>query len=174
MALVTPTWMVKAIYNICPTTLKRLGIQAVLTDLDNTLIAWDNPHGTAQLRQWLDQMHAAGITIMVVSNNSSKRVGEALTGMDLPYVARALKPLPVGIKRAVRQLGLDESACIMVGDQLLTDMVAGKLAGVRTVLVQPLVKTDQWNTLPNRFIEGFIKRYMKRKGILKYMEDIDE
>ncbi|WP_155286750.1 YqeG family HAD IIIA-type phosphatase [Lacticaseibacillus zhaodongensis] len=174
MALVTPTWMVKAIYNIRPATLKRLGIQAVLTDLDNTLIAWNNPEGTVQLRQWLEEMHVAGITVMVVSNNSNDRVGKALAGMELPYVARALKPLPVGIARAVHRLKLDRRACIMVGDQLLTDMVAGNLAGVRTVLVKPLISTDQWNTLPNRFVEGFIKRHMKRKGTFKYMEDIDD
>ena len=41
-----PTWMVEAIYQITPAQLKNLGIKAVLTDLDNTLIAWNNPDGT--------------------------------------------------------------------------------------------------------------------------------
>ncbi|MCI1284073.1 MAG: YqeG family HAD IIIA-type phosphatase [Lacticaseibacillus songhuajiangensis] len=174
MALVTPTWMVKAIYNIRPATLKRLGIQAVLTDLDNTLIAWNNPNGTEQLREWLAEMHTAGITVMVVSNNNHKRVAKAVAGFDVPFTARALKPLAVGIDRAVRELKLPKKACIMVGDQLLTDVIAGNLAGVRTVLVQPLIETDQWNTLPNRFFEGFIKRNMKRKGTYHYLEDIDD
>lgn len=174
MALVTPTWMVEAIYNIQPATLKRRGIQAVLTDLDNTLIAWNNPNGTPQLRDWLQAMQQAGITVMVVSNNNHERVKKAVAGLDVPFTARALKPLTVGINRAVKTLGIDKSACIMVGDQLLTDVIAGNLAGVKTVLVQPLVQTDQWNTLPNRFIEGFIKRDMKRKGTYHYTEDIHD
>ena len=174
MALVTPTWMVKAIYNIEPSTLKKRGIAAVLTDLDNTLIAWNNPDGTPQLRTWLKRMQDAGITVMVVSNNNHARVKRAVGSMDLPFTARALKPLPVGINRAVKQLGLTKDECIMVGDQLMTDVIAGHLAGVRTVLVKPLIKTDQWNTLPNRFIEGFIKADMKRKGTFKYREDIDD
>ena len=174
MALVTPTWMVKAIYKIRPATLKRLGIQAVLTDLDNTLIAWDNPNGTEQLHDWLAEMQTAGITVMVVSNNSHERVAKALAGLDLPFTARALKPLTVGINRAVKQLQLPKEACIMVGDQLMTDVIAGNSAGVRTVLVEPLVSTDQWNTLPNRFVEGFIKRHMKREGTYKYLEDIND
>lgn len=174
MALVTPTWMVKAIYNIEPSTLKKRGIAAVLTDLDNTLIAWNNPDGTPQLRRWLERMNDAGITVMVVSNNNHERVQRAVGAMDLPFTARALKPLPVGINRAVKELGLRKDECIMVGDQLLTDVIAGHLAGVRTVLVKPLIKTDQWNTLPNRFIEGFIKADMKRKGTFKYREDIDD
>lgn len=33
-----------------PRTIKKLGIKAVLTDLDNTLIAWNNPDGTEELK----------------------------------------------------------------------------------------------------------------------------
>ncbi len=42
----------------------------------------------------------------------------------------------------------------MVGDQLITDMQAGNLAGVATVLVKPLVETDKWNTRINRFLKN--------------------
>jgi predicted HAD superfamily phosphohydrolase YqeG len=51
----------------------------------------------------------------------------------------------------------------MVGDQLLTDMVAANLSGVRGVLVKPLIETDAWNTKLNRFLELFIKRSLKKK-----------
>ena len=50
-----PTWMVNAIYDLTPEQLKAQGIKAVLTDLDNTLIAWNNPNGTPQLKEWLAQ-----------------------------------------------------------------------------------------------------------------------
>ena len=66
-----PTWMVEAIYQITPEQLKAQGIKALLTDLDNTLIAWNNPNGTEELRDWLAQMEAAGIPVIVVSNNLS-------------------------------------------------------------------------------------------------------
>ncbi len=51
-----PTWMIDAIYKITPAQLKKLGIKAVLTDLDNTLIAWNNPDGTEELKTWLLEM----------------------------------------------------------------------------------------------------------------------
>lgn len=51
-----PTWMVEAIYQITPAQLKNLGIKAVLTDLDNTLIAWNNPDGTEELLTWILEM----------------------------------------------------------------------------------------------------------------------
>ena len=34
-------------------------IHAVLVDLDNTLIAWNNPDGTPEVRAWLDEMTMA-------------------------------------------------------------------------------------------------------------------
>ncbi|HJA24177.1 MAG TPA: YqeG family HAD IIIA-type phosphatase, partial [Candidatus Limosilactobacillus intestinavium] len=66
-----PTWMVKTVYNISPDQLKQYGIKAVLSDLDNTLIAWNNPNGTPELRQWMSELRQAGIPLIVVSNNSA-------------------------------------------------------------------------------------------------------
>ena len=62
-----PTWMVEAIYQITPAQLKNLGIKAVLTDLDNTLIAWNNPDGTEELLTWIKKKKNAGITYIFLS-----------------------------------------------------------------------------------------------------------
>ena len=88
-----PTWMVERAYEISPAALKRQGIRAVFSDLDNTLIAWNNPNGTPELRAWMEELHQAGIPLIVVSNNSRVRIGKAVQKLDLPYVARSLKPL---------------------------------------------------------------------------------
>lgn len=170
MGLLTPTWFVQAIYGLTPASLKRNGIKAVLTDLDNTLIAWNNPDGTPELRAWLADMKEAGITVMVVSNNNRNRIARALAKLDLPFVARALKPMPVGIDKAVAHLGLQKREVVMVGDQLLTDIAAGNAARVKTILVKPLIETDAWNTRFNRFFENLIFKFMKPKD---YQEDLN-
>ncbi|KRK71867.1 YqeG family HAD IIIA-type phosphatase [Lacticaseibacillus nasuensis] len=172
MAIITPTYAVKAIYGLTPEQLRHHGVRAILTDLDNTLIAWNNPDGTPELRQWLNRMHDAGIIVMVVSNNNADRVSRALAKLDLPFVSRALKPLPVGINRAVRKLHLPKKAVVMVGDQLLTDVVASNVAGVRSILVQPLIETDAWNTRINRFFEHFLFKLLNHRQPLTYQEDL--
>ncbi|WP_390406839.1 YqeG family HAD IIIA-type phosphatase [Lacticaseibacillus jixiensis] len=172
MAIFKPTWLVKAVYGLTPERLHEQGIKAILTDLDNTLIAWNNPDGTKELHSWLKTMQEAGITVMVVSNNNHDRISRALSKLALPFVSRALKPLPVGINRAVKQLGLPKSAVVMVGDQLLTDVMAGNAAGVKTILVQPLVATDAWNTRINRFMERFVFMLLGGKKRLVYKEDL--
>lgn len=157
-----PTWMVEAIYQITPEQLQKAGIKAVLTDLDNTLIAWNNPDGTEELRQWLAEMAAAGIPVIVVSNNNAERVRQAIAPLGLDFIARALKPFARGIKEACRNLQLQPSEVVMVGDQLMTDIKAAHSAGVRSILVKPVVATDAWNTRINRFFESKIIKHLQK------------
>ncbi|MDU1888837.1 MAG: YqeG family HAD IIIA-type phosphatase [Enterococcus faecalis] len=158
-----PTWMIDVIYKITPAQLKKLGIKAVLTDLDNTLIAWNNPDGTEELKTWLLEMKNAGITVLVVSNNKDSRIKRVVEKFDLDYVARALKPTARGFKLAEKKLGLKPSEMLMVGDQIMTDIRGANAAGIRNVLVQPIVDTDGWNTRINRFFERKIMKYLSKK-----------
>ncbi|MEO1772818.1 MULTISPECIES: YqeG family HAD IIIA-type phosphatase [Enterococcus] len=158
-----PTWMVDAIYQITPEQLKKQGIKAVLTDLDNTLIAWDNPDGTKELLDWLKVMDEAGIPVVVVSNNKASRVARAVQQFRLDFVSRAMKPFSAGIKSAQSKLGLSSNEIIMIGDQIMTDVRGANAAGIRSVLVRPIVDTDNWNTQINRFFERKIMRYLLNK-----------
>lgn len=170
-----PTWMVNSIYSVSPDQLKQHGIRAVFSDLDNTLIAWNNPDGTPELRQWLSDLRQAHIPLIVISNNSKKRVGKAVANLDLPFVSRSLKPLSFGITRARKKLGLKKSEVVMVGDQLLTDMLAANQAGVRSILVRPLINTDKWDTQINRFFERQVwKKLRQEDQNLTWQEDLND
>ena len=170
-----PTWMVKTIYAVSPDQLKERGIRAVFSDLDNTLIAWNNPDGTPELREWMSALKNAGIPLIVISNNSKNRVAKATKNLDLPFVSRSLKPLSFGINRARTKLGLKKSEVVMVGDQLMTDMIAANEAGVRSILVKPLLDTDKWDTRINRFFERIVWKKLKRKyPDLTWQEDLND
>lgn len=155
--------MVDAIYKITPSQLERLGIKAVLTDLDNTLIAWNNPDGTAELLQWISEMKNAGIPVIVISNNKASRIQRAIEKFDLEYVARAMKPTTKGFKEAESKLNLKREELVMIGDQIMTDIRGANAAGIRNILVQPIVDTDGWNTRINRFFEGHIMKHLAKK-----------
>lgn len=167
--------MVKNIYQVSPQELRAKGIRAVFSDLDNTLIAWNNPDGTPELRRWMDDLHTAGIPLIVISNNSKQRVAKATANLNLPFISRALKPLSFGIARARRKLGLKKHEVVMVGDQLMTDVAAANRAGVYSILVQPLISTDKWVTWPNRLMDNLIEKDLKKKyPNLKWQEGLTE
>ena len=158
-----PTWMIDAIYHLTPEQLRKQNIKAVLTDLDNTLIAWNNPDGTQELIEWIQVMKDAGIPVIILSNNSAPRVERVAKILDLDYVPRAIKPTIIGFKKAEALLNLPKEDILMVGDQIMTDIWGANLAGIRTVLVKPIIDSDAWNTKFNRYMELHIMNYLIKK-----------
>ena len=170
-----PTWMIDAIYDITPEQLKEQGIEAVLTDLDNTLIAWNNPDGTKELLHWIETMKEAKIPVIVVSNNKASRIDRAVKHLGLDYVSRAMKPFQKGFNEVERRYNLPKDKLLMVGDQLMTDIKGANNAGIRNVLVKPIVETDAWNTKFNRFMERQIKGYLlKRHSDMKLRKSLND
>ena len=50
--------------------------------------------------------------------------------LGLPCIAQAMKPLPWGVRAAVKKLESQPSQTAIVGDQIFADVMAGRLAGV--------------------------------------------
>ena len=154
-----PDFAVEAVYDLTVPSLQAQGIKAVLVDLDNTLIAWNNPDGTPEMKQWLHDLRDAGIRIIVVSNNTKKRVQRAVEKF--------------GIDRAMKEFHYEKSEVVMVGDQLMTDIRAAHRAGIRSILVKPLVQHDSIKTQINRARERHVMRKITEKyGPITYKKGI--
>lgn len=154
--LFRPKYTIDTIYHLNTDELHKLGIKAVFSDLDNTLLAWNKFETAQEMDKFNQKLKAAGIKLVVISNNNAERVGKVLDPYHIDFVAKSRKPLPFAITKKREELGLKKDQVLMVGDQLITDIQAGNLAGVNSVLVKPLVETDKWNTRINRFFEKFI------------------
>lgn len=154
--LFRPKYTIDTIYHLQTSQLQEMGIKAVFSDLDNTLLAWNKFETAKEMDKLNKRLAAAGITLVVISNNNAQRVGKVLNPYGISFVAASRKPLPFAITKKREEMGLTKKQVMMVGDQLITDMQAGNLAGVQTVLVKPLVETDKWNTRINRFFEKII------------------
>ena len=66
---------------------------------------------------------------------------EGATGRPIDLVVG--KPSPIAAEEAVRHLGLDYSACYMVGDRLETDIKMGNDTGMHSVLVLTGISTRE-------------------------------
>lgn len=163
LSLFKPTWMVESIYDIKPEQLKAYGIRMVLTDLDNTLIAWNHPDATKESLEWIQDVEDMGIPVVIVSNNRTGRVKKVADMLQLPFVSWAMKPFSRGFKKVMDTYDLDKSELIMVGDQMLTDVLGSNLFGLSCVLVKPLLASDAWNTKLNRWLELKIINYLVKK-----------
>ena len=132
-----PRHWLKNVLSINKEFLEKNGIDALILDLDNTLSMHGDPAAEEGIPEWLDDMRALGVKIVVVSNNTNKRVAPLARKLGLPFVANGAKPLTIGISRALRYLGTDRKRTAVVGDQIFTDVMGGNFAGMPTVLVEP-------------------------------------
>ncbi|HEL2649793.1 TPA: YqeG family HAD IIIA-type phosphatase [Streptococcus suis] len=168
-----PDFALEKAYDVTVESLKKHGIKVVFVDLDNTLIAWNNPDGTPEMRQWLHDLQDAGIPVVVVSNNKYERVKRAVEKFGIEFEAFALKPFTFGINRALKRFDVQPYEVIMIGDQLMTDIRAAKRAGLKSVLVKPLIKADSINTQINRWRERrTMKKIIAKYGAIDYKREM--
>ena len=115
------------------------GIRLLLSDLDYTLAPKYVPHPDDRVREWLRRMEEGGVQVMILSNNrSSHRVETFCRELGIPYVGHAQKPRTTGFRRAMERAGVTAAETAMLGDKLLTDMLAARRAGVLALMVEPL------------------------------------
>lgn len=136
MALLQPDLYLRRVTVITEELLRSRGLKALLLDLDNTLTTHNNPVPDPAVLAWLDAMKHAGIKLVLVSNNTSKRVRPFAAELGLPFTANAAKPLTWGFSRTARELGLKPNQVAVVGDQLFTDILGGNLFGAPTIFVE--------------------------------------
>ncbi|WP_269749133.1 YqeG family HAD IIIA-type phosphatase [Halobacillus mangrovi] len=159
-----PNEHVPSVFDIDPEELKEKGVKGVITDLDNTLVAWDVRDATDEIKKWFQKMESHGIQVTIASNNKETRVKLFSEPLDTRFIYSARKPLSKAFKKAQKQMGLAKDEVVVVGDQLLTDVLGGNLAGFHTILVVPIVETDGFFTRINRKVERRILNWMRKKG----------
>ncbi|GEN84661.1 hypothetical protein SLU01_29730 [Sporosarcina luteola] len=165
-----PDEYVKDIFQISPDKLKEKGIKGIITDLDNTLVEWDRPEATPEIAEWMRMMNEAGLQVTILSNNNQIRVQSFCDPLGTPFICEARKPLAKNFKKALDTMGLKKEEVVMVGDQLMTDILGGNRFGLRTILVVPVANSDGFVTKFNRMIERRIMAKLKRQGKIEWEE----
>ena len=132
-------WAGRSIFDIEPAALARRGIRLLLADLDNTLAPYGEPEPTQAVRDWAAALGEQGITLFVLSNNRHpERPRRKPPGFGLPAWPRKGTPSAWENRRAMEQMGCTPEQTAIVGDQLFTDILGGRNAGVFTLLVEPI------------------------------------
>ena len=134
-----PSRLFESYREVTPELLCRMGVTLLLSDLDFTLAPKSVRRPDPALREWVEEMKAAGVQVMIVSNNrSGTRVTEFCADLGIPYQGHAGKPSTRGLEAAMTRAGADRTRTAMLGDKLLTDMLAANRAGVLALMVEPL------------------------------------
>lgn len=160
----SPNFYFERYSDITPEFLKKNGIEALLMDVDNTLAPYEQPEPNEENLKWLDSLRENGIAFAFISNNSSKkRIKLFNKRVGVPAFARSGKPFAAkNIGRALEALGKEKSSTAFLGDQIFTDVCAGKFNGMRAILVPPIKdKTNLFFRFKRALEKPVLKHYFK-------------
>ena len=128
---------------------KKMGIQGIIYDIDNTLV----PHGAPadeRAIKLFEHLKELGLKTCLLSNNKEPRV----------------KPGAKGYKKAMGIMGTDIKTTLFVGDQLFTDILGANWLGIQTVLVKPINPKEEIQIVLKRYLEKPVL-YCYRKSLKK-------
>lgn len=166
-----PNDYVQSVFQIDIEKLANSGFKGIITDLDNTLVGWDVKTPTKEIQEWFKKANNLGLTITIVSNNNENRVSSFSKDLDVDFIFKARKPMGRAFKKAIKQMNIKPEETLVIGDQMLTDVLGGNNNGLYTIMVVPVKKTDGLLTKLNRIIERRLLNYFKRKGYITWEEN---
>jgi len=161
-----PHMRVNTIYDIDLSALKKRGVRGIITDLDNTLVGAREPLATPELVSWLDDVREQGFQVVIVSNNNSTRVAKFAEPLGIAFIHAARKPANKAFRRALEVLKLSAEQTVVIGDQMMTDVLGGNRMGLQTILVRPIAPNDEGiMTRFNRRLEKIALSRLRKKGL---------
>jgi len=134
----TPDRMLTGLCDITVEMLRAYKITWLALDLDNTITYDCRDEIPGAIAEKLAELQTAGIMLTVISNNKPARVERFAQKTGLICIPESKKPKCGGLIRASKIIGKPTSEGAVIGDQIFTDVWAGKNAGMTVFLVNPL------------------------------------
>ena len=146
-----PDYNLNNVYEIDFEELKSLGVKCLMFDLDSTVMVSKSatflPETLEWFRGFLDDFEVA-----IISNNKREEYIENASKLaPCRVIGRADKPNPKVMRGYLEEVGIEPHCAVMVGDRPLTDILAGKLLGCKTILVGSINPKENF---PTKFVRA--------------------
>lgn len=164
MPLMMPTYVIDKVTFIKAELLHRMGVRAILLDVDNTLSKPGSQVPYPGTVEWVRQVRQQGFRLMIISNNFCSRVAPFAAQYGLPFVSFAMKPLPWAYWRALRQLCVSRREAVVVGDQVFTDVLGANLVGIQSILLTPVAEEGGISFRWRRTLEAKVRHQAQAAG----------
>ena len=156
---IKPDYNLKNVYEINFSELKQQGIKCLMFDLDSTVMVSKSARFTKEVLDWFETF-LKDFEVAIISNNKSEQYIENASQLaPCKVIGWANKPNPRIMGEYLQSVGVKPSEAVMIGDRPLTDILAGKLLGCKTILVGSIN--------PNENIQTRFVRALERSTIRK-------
>lgn len=148
--IIKPDYNLKCVYDINLDELQEKGIKVIMFDLDSTIMISKSGEYRPETLEWLNEVKQR-FEIAVISNNKNEEyIGKVREISDFTVIGHASKPNPKKMRAFLDGMNISPKEAVMVGDRPLTDIVAGKLLGCKTILVDSINAENE--NIPTRLV----------------------
>jgi len=148
---IKPDYNLKNVYEIDFDVLKRQGIKCLMFDLDSTLMISKSGRLLPETLEWFKNFEKDFETVIISNNKSDKYIENASKIAPCKVIGNANKPNPKIMGEYLETIGVKPYEAVMIGDRPLTDILAGKLLGCKTILVGSINPNEN---LPTKFVRA--------------------
>ncbi|MCH7945165.1 MAG: YqeG family HAD IIIA-type phosphatase [Armatimonadetes bacterium] len=142
--------------------LQESGKKLVLLDVDNTLMPWRSNEIPETVHEWLAEGKSLGLEFCILSNtrHPARLIGLS-ERLGVPFIRSKFKPSRRMYLMALERHGCKAEEAVMVGDQLLTDVLGANRSGIDAIWIRPVGKREFIGTrLVSRNIESLVGRFL--------------
>lgn len=162
-----PSIYVRSFNDVNISLLKRQGIKLFICDLDNTLVPHYTKLPNKNVLNFIKRVNDSGIKFVIMSNNTRNRVRLFSQKANVKhYYGNAKKPFKKVAKKIIQAHKVLPSETIIMGDQIVLDILVANRLKCESILVQPLVSTDYKMNWFNIFLEKTLYKKLEKKNIL--------
>ena len=138
------------------------GKRLILLDVDNTLVKWKQEDFSEEVLTWLKEAEGIGFKMCILSNTRHpERLKRISARLDVPYIRDRFKPSRKMYRIALRKFGLEADEAVMIGDQILTDILGANRSGIEAIWLNRMGTREFIGTrLGNRVFERMIVRFL--------------
>ena len=168
-----PDIYTKSIYSIDYDKLKERGIKCILFDLDNTIAPITIKQPTKKIKDLFVELKNKGFKLIIFSNNNKTRLKPFKDELEVDCAFSCKKPMKKKYEIILKDYKYSISEVVIIGDNIVTDILGGNKVGITTILVNPISNKECLIAQATRLIEkGVIKRLSKKDLFMrgKYYE----
>jgi HAD superfamily phosphatase (TIGR01668 family) len=136
--ILKPDYNAKTIFEVKYNELKDFGVKVLVFDLDSTVMKSKSAVFTAEVLQLFTNLKKDFFIVIASNNSDNNYIAGAGAQVDFPVLGNVKKPNPAVIVKFLKNNGIETKNAAIIGDRPLTDILAGKLAGMKTVLVDSI------------------------------------
>lgn len=156
--LLNPDYNLKNIYEIDLESLKEQGIKAIFFDLDSTIMVSKSGEYLEKTDNWLKEVDKDFFIAVITNNKKCDYLEKVQSISNFQIIGNAKKPSTKAMKQLLNKININPHEIVIVGDRPLTDILAGKRLGAKTILVGSINAENEGHA--TRFVRWLERRFI--------------